>query len=43
MKMNLDEVDEAPMFALNEIIWKSVRGAASEMPLPVHRYWFQNR
>jgi YVTN family beta-propeller protein len=43
MKMNLDEVDEAPMFALNEIIWKSVRGAASPMPLPMHRYWFQNR
>ncbi len=42
MKMNLDEVDEAPMFALNEIIWKSVRGADSEMPLPVHRFWFQN-
>jgi YVTN family beta-propeller protein len=43
MEMNLDEVDEAPMFALNEIIWKSVRGADSEMPLPVHRYWFQMR
>jgi YVTN family beta-propeller protein len=43
MKMNLDEVDEAPMFALNEIIWKSVRGAKSPMPLPVHRFWFQNR
>jgi YVTN family beta-propeller protein len=43
MKMNLDEVDEAPMFALNEIIWKSVRGADSPMPVPVHRYWFQNR
>ncbi len=43
MKMNLDEVDEAPMFALNEIIWKSVRGADSPMPLPVHRYWFQSR
>lgn len=42
MKMNLDEVDEAPMFALNEIIWKSVKGADSPMPLPVHRYWFQN-
>ena len=31
------------MFALNEIIWKSVRGADSEMPLPVHRYWFAGR
>jgi len=43
LKMNLDEVDQAPMFALNEIIWKSVRGADSAMPLPVHRYWFQSR
>jgi len=43
MEMNLDEVDMAPMFALNEIIWKSVRGADSAMPLPVHRYWFQSR
>ncbi len=43
MKMNLDEVDEAPMFALNEIIWKSVMGAGSPMPLPVHRYWFQSK
>jgi YVTN family beta-propeller protein len=43
MEMDLDEVDEAPMFALNEIIWKSVKGAESNMPLPVHRFWFQNR
>jgi YVTN family beta-propeller protein len=43
MKMNLDEVDEAPMFQLNEIIWKSVKGADSAMPLPVHRFWFQSR
>ena len=43
LKMNLDEVDEAPMFALNEILWKSVKGADSPMPLPVHRYWFQSR
>ncbi len=43
MEMNLDEVDMAPMFALNEIIWKSVKGPDSEMPLPVHRYWFQKR
>jgi len=41
MQMNLDEVDQAPMFVLNEIIWKSVKGADSEMPAPVHRFWFQ--
>lgn len=38
LAMNLDEIDLAPMFELNEIIWKSVRGADSEMPLPVHRF-----
>ena len=37
-KMNFADVDEAPMRRLNEIIWKSVKGAASPMPPPVHRY-----
>jgi YVTN family beta-propeller protein len=37
-KMNFSEVDRAPMRELNEIIWKSVRGADSEMPAPVHRF-----
>ena len=43
MEMNLDEIDQAPMFALNEIIWKSVKGPDSPMPAPVHRFWFQKR
>ena len=43
LAMNLDEVDQAPMFALNEIIWKSVKDDESEMPLPVHRFWFQRK
>lgn len=43
MEMNLDEYDRAPMFELNEIVWKSVKGAKSEMPLPVHRFWFGGR
>ena len=43
MKMDFDDVGRAPVFELNEIIWKSVRGADSAMPLPVHRYWLQNR
>jgi YVTN family beta-propeller protein len=38
MKMDLSTYDKAPMFELNEIIWKSVKGAESEMPLPVHRF-----
>jgi hypothetical protein len=37
-RMNFAEVDEAPMRRLNEIIWKSVKGPASPMPAPVHRY-----
>ena len=37
-RMNFAEADEAPMRRLNEIIWKSVRGAESPMPPPVHRY-----
>jgi hypothetical protein len=37
-KMDFDDYDRAPMQALNEIIWKSVRGANSPMPAPVHRY-----
>jgi hypothetical protein len=37
-KMNLREVDRAPMHALNEIIWKSIKGKGSTMPPPVHRF-----
>jgi YVTN family beta-propeller protein len=43
LAMDFDDVDRAPMYALNEIIWKSVKGADSEMPAPVHRFWFQRR
>ena len=32
--MNLDEADMAPELELNEIIWRSVRGADSPMPPP---------
>jgi hypothetical protein len=37
-RMDFSEPDRAPMLALNEIIWKSVRGADSVMPVPVHRF-----
>ena len=37
-RMNLKEVDRAPMYALNEIIWKSIKGKDSVMPPPVHRF-----
>ncbi len=33
--MNFGEVDLAPEYELNEILWKSVRGAHSPMPPPV--------
>jgi hypothetical protein len=34
-RMNLAEADMAPELELNEIVWKSVRGAHSPMPPPV--------
>lgn len=40
LDMDFSEFDRAPMFALNEIIWKNVKGADAEMPLPVHRFAF---
>jgi YVTN family beta-propeller protein len=43
IEMALDEVDQAPMRELNEIIWRSVKGSDSEMPAPVHRFWFSSR
>ena len=33
--MNFEEADRTPEFELNEILWKSVRGANSPMPPPV--------
>jgi YVTN family beta-propeller protein len=37
-KMDFSDVDRAPMHALNEVIWKSVKGEDSVMPAPVHRF-----
>ena len=37
-KMDFSDFDRTPMFELNEIIWKIVRGEDSVMPLPVRRY-----
>jgi YVTN family beta-propeller protein len=37
-RMDFSEPDHAPVRTLNEIIWKSVMGADSPMPPPVHRY-----
>jgi YVTN family beta-propeller protein len=36
LKMNFAKEDQADDFLLNEVIWKSVRGAASPMPAPIH-------
>ena len=38
MKMDFSDVDRAPMHALNNIIWKSIKGKDSVMPAPVHRF-----
>ena len=34
LRMNLDEADMAPELELNEILWRSIRGADSPMPPP---------
>lgn len=37
--MNFSKEDSAPEIELNEIIWKSIKGADSEMPAPVRAAW----
>ena len=37
--MNLEEADRAPDLLLNEIVWRSVRGADSPMPAPMRASW----
>jgi YVTN family beta-propeller protein len=37
-KMDFSDLDRAPMHALNEILWKSIKGKDSTMPPPVHRF-----
>jgi hypothetical protein len=37
-QMDFSDLDRAPMHALNEILWKSIKGADSPMPPPVHQY-----
>jgi len=43
LAMDFSEYDRTPMFELNEIVWKSVKGAESEMPRPVRRFHFRGR
>jgi YVTN family beta-propeller protein len=38
MKMDFSDLDRAPMHALNDVIWKSVKGVNVPMPPPVHRF-----
>lgn len=38
LAMDFSDFDRTPMFELNEIIWKNVKGADSPMPLPVTRF-----
>ena len=40
---NFSKEDSAPDIELNEIIWKSIKGADSEMPAPVRAAWVRNR
>jgi hypothetical protein len=39
-RMDFADVDRAPAQALNEILWKSIKGADSPLPPPVRRYSF---
>jgi hypothetical protein len=39
--MNLAEADRAPDLLLNEIVWRSVKGAGSKMPPPVRAAWLK--
>ncbi len=41
LSMDFSDYDRTPMLALNEVIWKSVKGADSEMPLPISRFHFR--
>src|SRR5215475_5587074 len=43
MKMDFSDVDEAPMAELNEILWRSFKGADAALPAPVHRLRFTGR
>jgi hypothetical protein len=43
LAMDFSDYDRTPMFELNEIVWKSVRGPDSPMPLPVRRHHFVRR
>jgi len=36
LKMNFAKEDQADDYLLNEVVWKSVRGADSPMPSPIH-------
>jgi len=38
LAMDFSEVDRTPMFELNEIVWKSIRGPDSQMPAPRSRF-----
>ncbi len=37
-RMDFSDVDRAPMHRLNAILWKSIKGADSPVPVPVHRF-----
>ena len=39
VSMNLEEADRAPDLLLNEIVWRSVRGADQPMPAPMRASW----
>ncbi|MBI4875068.1 MAG: SMP-30/gluconolactonase/LRE family protein [Acidobacteria bacterium] len=42
LAMDFSDYDRTPEFELNEIVWKSVRGAGSAMPLPRRSFHFRD-
>ena len=39
LEMDFSDVDRTPMYELNEIVWRSVKGADSPMPPPVRAFF----
>ena len=39
--MDFSDYDRRPLFTLNRILWKAIKGADSEMPLPVRAIHFR--
>ena len=39
LKMDFSDVDRAPAQKLNEVLWRSIKGADAKVPAPIHRFF----